>query len=439
MIEVQDRITDRVNRARLELEARRSVRPLVITAVGVVVAIACAFYVVKNVGDSLYVSSRTIQFQVTDAAGVIGGNRQDLTVKGIPAGAISKVDLEGGTAIITASLKKDLGHLYRDGHATLRPGSALQDMSIDIVDRGTPAAGEVRKGSPLPLANTDVSVHAEEVLNSFQPAVRAHLSDVLRNLGSGLGARGDDLRAAFVQLAPFVHTAGAVTGQLRRQSPLTRQLVHQPSVLTGELGRRQQALNELVQKGGTTLRTLESGSPDLDATLTELPPVLEGIDSSFTAVRGVLPSLDTALTRLRPAAQKLPGGLAALRSLADVALPAVKALRPPVADLVPLSRQLRPAATSLRASINDLRPQAPALEYVTKSVAGCSAALQGFFQWTPSVTKFDDATGPAIRGDFAFGVDNTSFAKDPQSSASPSCAPGAPVTSSPGPGGDLKP
>jgi ABC-type transporter Mla subunit MlaD len=439
MIEVQDRITDRVNRARLGLEVRRSVRPLLVTAVGVLVAVACALYVVKNVGDSVYASSRTVQFEVSDAAGVIGGNRQDLTVKGIPAGAISKVELKDGRAVVTASLKTEYGVLYRDARATLRPGSALQDMSIDIVDRGTPAAGQVREGHPLPLARTDVSIHAEDVLNAFQPDVRAHLGDVLRNLGAGLGDRGDDLRAAFVQLAPFVRTAGAVTGQLRRQSALTRQLVHETSVLTGELGRRQRALSELVAKGGTTLRTLESGSADLDATLTELPPVLDGIDSAFTAVRGVVPSLDTALTRLRPAAQRLPAGLKAARALADVALPAVRALRAPVKDLVPLSRELRPVAASLHASVGDLRPQVPALDYVTKSVAGCSVALQGFFQWTPSVLKFDDASGPAVRGDFAFGLDNTSVIKDPQSSASPSCAPGRPVGSAPGSGGTLKP
>jgi len=114
-------------------------------------------------------------------------------------------------------------------------------------------------------------------------------------------------------------------------------------------------------------------------------------------------------------------------------------LQAPVRRLVGLSESLPPLATNLSSAVAQLKPQVPALDYVTRSVAGCSAGIQGFFQWTPSVTKFADAHGPSIRGDFAFGVDDTTFAKDPNVRALPSCAPGGAVGGEPGPGGNLLP
>jgi hypothetical protein len=126
-----------------------------------------------------------------------------------------------------------------------------------------------------------------------------------------------------------------------------------------------------------------------------------------------------------------------VRSLVDRVRPAVRRLREPVRKLLPLGDQLDPVSAELRDAVVALRPQMPALDYVTKSVAGCSAALQGFFQWTPSVTKFHDAHGPSLRGDFALGVDDTTVAPDPNVRALPSCAPGRPVGGTPSPGRDL--
>jgi ABC-type transporter Mla subunit MlaD len=269
----------------------------------------------------------------------------------------------------------------------------------------------------------------------FAPDVRTQLATLLQQLGGGLRGRGAALGSAFVQVVPFLQLAGRLSRQLALRAGLTRDLVHNVGTLTGELARRQDDLRTLVQASGTTLRTLQNGSSDLNATLAELPPTLSAIDTSFAAVRNALPDVNPALASLDAVAGRLPGGLAALRSLSTVALPAVRALQQPVRRLVPLSADLRPLAQNLQQAVTLLRPQVPALEHVIKSVAGCAVALQGFFQWTPSVTKMWGPAGPGVRGDFGFGVDSTTVAKDPNVSPSPSCAPGGPTGATPGPGG----
>ena len=441
MIEVRERIDERINRARLELEIRRGARPALVVILGSLLALACAFYVVKNVGKSVYAATETVRFVVDDASGLIEGGRQELRFKGLQAGTIDEVELVDGKAVVTTKLYEEFGEIYRDARATLRPNTVLEDVYIDIVDRGSKRAGELPADEPLLARQTEVSVQAEDVLNALQPDVRTQMATVLRDLGGGLEDRGASLRAAFVNLVPFVELADRLSSQLAERERLTRGLVSDTSALTAELGRRDAELRALVRTAGTTLRTLEQGSSSLDTTLRELPPTMSGIDSSFAALRRVLPEVDGALDELGPVAARLPSSLLSLRRLTATARPAVRSLRTPVRRLVPFATALRPASADLQSAMDALRPQTGAIDHVTKSVRGCAVALQGFFQWTASLLKFDDARGgPPGRGDVTFGLDSSTALADPNTTPMvDSCAPGKPIGGVPGTGGDLKP
>jgi ABC-type transporter Mla subunit MlaD len=291
----------------------------------------------------------------------------------------------------------------------------------------------VSASDPLPLAQTATSVQPGDVLDAFNPDVRSSLSTLLTQLGQGLSDRGATLDQAFVGVVPFLQLAARLSRQLAIRSGETKKLVHDVGTLTGALAERQRDLRTLVSSTGTTLRALDASSPGLSATLTDLPGTLSQIDTSFAAVRGLLPSLNTALTTLGPVTAQLPAGLRSLRRLSAAADPAVRRLVEPVQRLVPLSQGLRPLSGNLQRAITLLEPQVPDIEHIVTSVAGCPVALQGFFQWTPSVTNIWGPDGPGVRGDFAFGADNTTLVEDPNVDASPSCAPGSPTGGVPGP------
>ncbi len=439
MIDPREHINQRVNRARLALELRRSSRPLIVVAIGAVAALAGAFWVAKNVSQTIYTPARTLRFVVSDANGVQGGQRDDLRFKGVQAGKVESVKLVHGQAIVTAQLYRRFGPIYRNATVALRPNSALEDMYLDILDRGSKDTGELTPDTPLAVRHTDVAVQVEDVLQAFSPDVRAHMAVMLRNLGGGLADRGYQLQKAFVATAPLVRAADRMAAQLARRGDLTRRLVHNTGVLTGELARRDESLRRLVADGATTLSAVDPRRGDLEATLAELPTFLQHVDSSFAAVRGVLPSVNAAVRSLTPAARRLPSGLAALRQLSVAGRPAVSALRPPVRKLVPLATQLRPFAGELQQAISLLRPQMRALDHVTRATAGCVIGIEAFFQWTPALGKEADARGtPGGRGDMALGLDS-SGRPDPRVKPLPSCAPGHPIGGVAGPGGDLKP
>lgn len=426
MSDIRERLTDRMNRARLEAELRRALRPLVVCGVGALVGLGCWYFIASQVGTYGGGESggvRELRFAVDDATGVVAG-RHEVRFKGIPAGTIMGVDLNGGKPILKIELYKKYGQIYRNARATLRPNTALQDIYLDIVDRGTPQAGVARGDEPLAPSHTHTTVNIAEALQTFEPRTRDSLRALLTNLGAGLHDRGGKLRASFVKLVPFVRAAGRISAQLASHGRNTRRLVRNVGTLTAELARRDAQLRKLATAGGATLRSLGDSSPDIERLLAELPPTLSGVDTSFDAVRDVLPPVNRAVVGLRPAAARLPGALTDLRRLSTTARPAVASLRTPVRRLLPLARALRPSALALSRLVKALLPQLGAIDHVTKSIAGCSDALYGFFQWTASVLKLHDARGVTVRGDFAFGVDSSHAAPDPNVFPVTGCAPG---------------
>jgi len=426
MTDVHGRLTERITRERLKLEARRSMRPLVVVAIGGAIGLAVWLVQIANIGQYAVKSSRSVSFTVTSADGV----RPDLNevrFKGIPAGTITGLEMRGGMPVINAKVYKSLGPIYKDARATLRPNTALEDMYLDIVDRGSPSAGPVDADQPLPASQTDVSVQPEEIMAVFQPAARRHLYAVLDELGNGLADRGEALRESFMAVVPLLRTAVGISDEIRDRDAQTRRLVHNFGRLTGELARRDGELRELVDEGGRTMKALEPGSADLDATLHELPLTLGELDSAFTAVRGVVPDVDGALGDLRPVAKSLPGGLTSLRRLADAAGPAVRSLATPVARLVPLAKEAAPFSKNLAGGLGAIRRQSSDVDHITESVGACMTPLLYFFTYDASMAKFWDSYGPWPRGEATVNFNATPQTRNPWSKPTPYCGKGMPA------------
>jgi len=431
MSEVRPHITDHINAARLALEARRASVSLIVYVVAFAVFVVFGMgYVLGKLPGGTTGDARELRFAVSDGAGITPG-RSELRFKGVPAGVLTDVKTRGRTAIVTMKLREEFGPVYNDARAVLRPNTALEDMYLDIIDRGSVAAGEAKSDRPLRADQTRASVQVEDVLDAFQPDVRRHLATILSDLGGGLEGRGDELQEAFVRAVPLLQVAGRLTGELDKRSTSTRRLVHQTRLLSEELARREAQLRQVVGNGADLMETLGKTSGPLRMTISELGPTMQELAASMTSVTTVLPDVDRAVSDLRPVATEVPAALTAIRALSRDADPALDRLRPPGRRLVPFADAVAPLSRELSAAVVALRPQAKAIDHVTKSAAGCGDAIQRFFQWTPSVFKFGDSRAHAARGDFALSLDTTSVGKDPNVFAGKSCAPGAPSRATP--------
>lgn len=425
-LDPRNRRVEGFNRARLKLEVRRGLQPSIVVVAGTIVALLGFGYMLTKVAPTLLTSTYEARIAVDDASNVVAGVNE-VRFKGIPVGSVRKVAIDDDQAVIEVKIRKKYGRIYKDARLQLRPNTALNDMYLDIVDRGTPGAGVLEGDTPLPQSHTETPVSVDDVLNMFQPSQRLRLRTLLDELGHGLEDRGTSLQATFVQLAPFVQAAGEIANQLGERGPMVARLVHNTSVLTKELGDRQVQLRTLLTQGGATLKTLQAGSADLDATLHELPLTMQSLRTSFGAVQGTLGDVDDAVRALYPVADDLPESLSALRDLSETAAPAVSALRAPVSDLVPFAQAIQPLSANLDRATTALAPQIDTVNKVTLDLKKCKEGFQNFFQWNASISKFGDIRGPIPRGNVVFGATSSAVLNDPGEYFPEACSPGKPI------------
>jgi ABC-type transporter Mla subunit MlaD len=428
-----DRLTERVSPAMLTLELKRAARPLLVLAIGFAAAAATGAYILSHLSGGVG-STHTMKFAVADATGVVPG-RAEVRFKGIAAGTIESTDLVGGHAVLTVTVADKFGKMYRNAQAELRPNSALQDMYLDIVSRGTPSTGVPRSGYVVPLDQTHSPVNLAGVLNLFQPGVRAHMHDLINQLGNGLADRGADLRQAFINLAPLLKIAGNVAQQLAARALLTRHLVHNTGSLSATLAARSAQLHALITSGTTTLQALSTaGGTALRETIHELPPTLTDLQSALSAFDGLVPHLNGAIDNLMPVADHLPAGLHRLKTLAVSADPAVRKLQAPIVKLEPLANQLRPFSSHLAGALTKISPQVPAVDKLTTYWSECTKQIAYFWFWDQSMSKFFDAQGQMVRGNPQFGFYTLPTVKPGYSLVNPEpCAGGSTIGGIPTP------
>jgi len=287
----------------------------------------------------------------------------------------------------------------------LRPRTQLQDIFVNIESRGTPKAGELTGGERLAAHRTRTQVHLNRVLDVFEPAARARLKQMLDEMSEGLGGDGEQLRAAFVELAPFLDAGARLSRESAERDRTTRRLVHNSRLLFDELARRDRQLTQLVAAGSLTFGELARKRDAFAEMFRQLPPTLRRIDSSFATLRGTLDAVDPALTAFQAPARELAPALRSLRALSADARPALAQLRPAVKELVPTARALPPLSADLGEAFDALRPQAPRLDRITAAIVPCQLAVSKFFHHTISLAKFGDAHGVYPRGEAVFGSD----------------------------------
>jgi ABC-type transporter Mla subunit MlaD len=368
------RLTERVTPTLVRLELKRAVGPLVILLIGFAVAAGAGDYILSNING------------------------------GIEAGLVTAAQYEGGHAVLTVTIAKKFGNVYKNAQAELRPNTALQDMYLDVVNRGTPSAGIATSQYTIPTSQTQSPVNLADVLDLFQPDVQEQAYILLDQLGNGLAGRGGDIKQTFVDVAPFLQVVGDVSLQLALRADLTKRLVHDTSTLMAVLGTRSSQLRNIITSGTATLSALstEGGAP-LEHTIHELPLTFDALSPTLGKLDALLPSLNSAVGSLTPVVQDLPVSLKNLRQLGVGADPALRALRRPVTKLVPLADKLQPFSGRLNTSLTQISPQIDDVNDFTAAAAPCMKDLRPFADWDASMTKLFDGADLIARGNANFG------------------------------------
>lgn len=411
-----------INRERLILEIRRSRRSFVILIalfVGGIVAFGLIF---RNLTfERPWETYREVRVEFDDVKGIFPGGHQ-VRIHGVKVGVVAKATVIDDRAILTLKIEDRWGPIYRNARMRIRPVTPLQDLYVNVENRGTPAAGEATKSFVIPASQVVTPVDISRVMDTFSGNTRQRLTLLLDELGRGLGEGGGTrLRATFAELAPFLNVAKDATTVLARRQALVRRVVHNFGALSAALGRRDAQIGTFVDGGNATLGQLAAHDQALGSTLTELARVMPALRASFSEVRRLSTQLDPALRGLEPVTDELESGLKALESFGRDATPALRALRPAVTDLRRMGSVLAPTARSLDRAFSNLQPQAPQFDRLTQQVVPCLDSIQGFFGNSLSLWKWEDAHGAFPRAETTIDLDGSGLVQGLNTRPLPSC------------------
>lgn len=358
-----------------ERAIKHNARAARIGTVAIVLLLALTVFAVtarNGLPDYLPGVNRTIvNAAFTDVGALRPGD--DVRIAGVRAGYVSAITLEHGAAV--ATLEIDSGRpVYDNAQASIAARSSLGQKYVEL-NPGTPSSPQMVKGALIPVAQTTDATEIDQVLDGFDPKTRQGLSTLLKNVGSGVGGRGDDLNA-FIRTAPgTLKSLATVSQALAVDSGADlNQLLTTGRDLAGAFGDQTGQIAAVMRQTQATLSALDTdGGVPLGQTIDQGGSALASTRAALRSLDAPLGDLATASVALMPAAKALAAATPPLRGfLRDAVTPLHKvpavatqatgafgALSPTLVDARAVTRQLSTLMPDLAVLLAGLAPYSP--------------------------------------------------------------------------------
>ena len=351
--------------------------------------------------------------EFSEAQAITPGQGQTVDEAGVAVGEIGQVKLENGIALVRLDItkKKDVGPIYRNATALLRPKTGLKDMSVALdpghPDPSLPGDGELHNGDHIPLANTAPDVNPDEVFASLDVDTRNYLKAFVAAGGQGLKGRGPDLRAVIRASQPTLADTRRVMSAIADRRQKVERLVTNLRKLSEVGASKDRELASLVNASSAAFSTIGDRESALNAAVARLPGALNATNDALVAARPFADELGPTLNKLHPAVTRLAPALKSIKPLFKDAAPVIgRQVRPLVRSLVPVASDLRPSLTDLNTSAGPLVRVAKVLNYVANELGyNPPGPEEGYLFWAAwnfhnsnDILSIDDAHGATWRG-----------------------------------------
>ena len=358
----------------MPLGRRSSVLARLLTLVALTLATLVAGWLLFASGDPYRVT-----ITLDNASQLVKGNQ--VKVGGVPVGTVSKLELapDARAEIELEITDEELTPLHEGTTAEVR-STSLSGIANRYValKPGPNNEDEIAEGDKLPAESAESEVDLDAVLNTLTPEALGDLQRAVDGLGTGVGERGAELKAAIEALNPALSQTAATAREIIRDEPRFERFLIDSARVVESVASRSDDLDRLVPATGATLGAIASRTAELDSSLRNLPSTLREANTTLVNLRAlvgdlrpavrearpVAPLLTETLTRLRPVARRgvqvipslrrlidrpgredLIGVLDAMPALEDEAVPAFDSAVATVEDALPIVKELRPYTT----------------------------------------------------------------------------------------------
>ncbi|MFL5886516.1 MAG: MlaD family protein [Thermoleophilaceae bacterium] len=398
----------------IAIQIRRQLRWILVMVAMFALAATVAVYVMRH--ERLrwpWEHPMQVWAEFEEAQAVTPGQGQTVDEAGVDVGEIGQVKLQNGIALVRLDItrRKEVGPIYRNATALLRPKTGLKDMSVALdpgrPDRSLPDGGRLKSGDHIPLSGTAPDVNPDEVLASLDVDTRNYLKAFVAGIGQGLKNRGPNIRQVIRASQPTLAETRRVMSAVADRRTKVSRLVTNLRRLADVAASKDTQLASLVNASAAAFSTIGDRESALHSAVAQLPGALSATNDALTEVRPLADTLGPTLDRLRPAARRLGPALHGVRPLLRDATPLLRTqVRPLVRSLIPPATNLRPSLANLGKTIGPLERTAKVLNYVANELGyNPPGPEEGYLFWTAwfmhnasNILSIEDAHGATWRG-----------------------------------------
>jgi phospholipid/cholesterol/gamma-HCH transport system substrate-binding protein len=346
-------------------------------------------------------SSYVVLFQ--NAGQLVKGD--DVQIGGRRVGSVVGIELTSDNqARLEVKVERPYAPLHEGTRAVIRQTSlsGIANRYVALVP-GADSGREIPDGGTLPADATTTPVDLDQLFNTFDPATRSDLQDVIDGFATQYDGRGPEANAAARYFSPALSTTRRLAQELDRDSgALSRFLVNSSKAMSA-LAERRDDVAGLVANSNAVAGAVAQESDALSDALARLPTTLRKGNSTFVNLRSTLDDLDELVRESKPATRRLAPFFAELRPLLEEARPTVRDLRTLISragadnDLLEATRKLprlqRVASPALANTTRALRDSQKVLEFGRPYTPDLVGFLRDFGQTTSAY----DANGHYAR------------------------------------------
>jgi phospholipid/cholesterol/gamma-HCH transport system substrate-binding protein len=292
------------------------------------------------------------EFQTAQA--VTPGQGQAVTIAGAKVGEVASVELRNGIAVVSMKVTPKYARFYKNATLLLRPKTQLQDITIEV-NPGTPAAGKLKSGEALPLAQTAPNVNFDEFLSGLDAETRAYLQELLAGAGEGFNKNGRAFAATLKRFEPAARYGQEIQRELSKRSANISHSIHNFQLIMEALGTRDKQIAQLVDSSNAVFQVFAKEDANFQQTLHLLPGALGKTGKALGKLGTASDQIRPALQKLDPFAKSLGPAQHATKRLAIKTAPIIKnEIRPFAREILPTVRELGPSTQALTESFPKL-------------------------------------------------------------------------------------
>ncbi len=206
-------------------------------------------------------------------------------IAGVKVGEVRKIELEGGKAKVTFSLRPDL-EVYKDAQASLNSIGILGEKYIDL-DPGHPEAGLTQD----PQIRSKEGVSLDNLMETLAQ-IGQDVKGITGALNHSIG--GEEGRA---KLDEIVDNIRVLTGEFRSMAQENHAAINHTmanaEAISGELRDRLPRLAQQFEELGRNLNGMVADTrPELKSTMTEVRKLAASFQETSTNLRNITAKLD---------------------------------------------------------------------------------------------------------------------------------------------------